>query len=326
MDEIRVATNNFDEALVIGIGGFGKVYKASFDYGSTFVTIKRSSPMSEQGALEFETEIHVLSQLHHQNLVSLLGHCQEDEEMILVYEYMSSHTLFDHLHLRSRGDLPLSWTQRLERCIRVARGLHYLHTGTEHKFIDRDIKTSNILLDHNWVAKLSAFGLSKATNPALVSTTVKGNVGYFPEYFWRHKLTEKSDVYSFGVVLFEVLSARLAVNPVEDDKHGSLVDWALYCCENGIATQLVDPDLEGKIATESFEKYIEVAKKCLAEKGVERPTMSDVLQRLVHCSFRKNADIAPTRDGNRTEKADLERNSDLTPGIEFSEIIITIGR
>ncbi|KAI9091993.1 hypothetical protein K1719_027928 [Acacia pycnantha] len=330
MGEIRVATNNFDEALVIGIGGFGKVYKASFDGGSTFLAIKRSNPMSEQGALEFETEIHVLSQLRHHNLVSLLSHCQEDGEMILAYEYMSNGTPFDHLHLRSREELPLSWIQRLEICIGVARGLHYLHTGTEHKFIHRDIKTSNILLDHNWVAKVSDFGLTKASNPALVSTNVKGSVGYLdPEYFRRHKLTEKSDVYSFGVVLLEVLSARLAVNPVEDDEHGNLAEWAQYCCENGIATQLVDPDLEGKIATESFETYIEVAKKCLAEKGVERPTMSDVLQRLVLAlQLQRNADnnIEPTRDGKRTENTDLERNSDLTPGIEFSEIMIPIGR
>ncbi|KAK4268005.1 hypothetical protein QN277_024714 [Acacia crassicarpa] len=330
MGEVRVATNNFDEALVIGIGGFGKVYKASFDGGSTFVAIKRSNPMSEQGALEFETEIHVLSQLRHHNLVSLLSHCQEDGELILAYEYMSNGTLFNHLHSRSREELPLSWIQRLEICIGVARGLHYLHTGTEHKFIHRDIKTSNILLDHNWVAKVSDFGLAKASNPTLISTNVKGSVGYLdPEYFRRHKLTEKSDVYSFGVVLLEVLSARPAVNPVEDDEHGNLAEWALYCCENGIITQLVDPDLEGKIATESFETYIEVVKKCLAEKGEERPTMSDVLQRLVLAlQLQRNADnnIAPTRDGKITENTDLERNSDLTPGIEFSEIMIPIGR
>ncbi|XP_028778174.1 receptor-like protein kinase FERONIA [Neltuma alba] len=328
MDEIRVATNNFDEALMIGIGGFGKVYKASFDQGSTFVAIKRSNPMSEQGALEFETEIHVLSQLRHYNLVSLLGHCQEDGEMILAYEYMSNGTLFDHLHLRSREELPLSWVQRLEICIGVARGLHYLHTGTEHMIIHRDIKTSNILLDHNWVAKISDFGLSKASSPALVSTNVKGSAGYLdPEYFRHHKLTEKSDVYSFGVVLLEVISARPAVSPVEDDEHGNLADWALYCWENGIATQLVDPDLEGKIAAESFETCIRVAKKCLAEKGAERPTMSDVLQSLILAlQLQRNANMAPTRDCNRTENSHSEGNSDLTPGIEFSEIMIPIGR
>ncbi|XP_028778176.1 receptor-like protein kinase FERONIA [Neltuma alba] len=329
MDEIREATNNFDEALVIGIGGFGKVYKASFDQGSTFVAIKRSNPMSEQGALEFETEIHVLSQLRHHNLVSLLGHCQDEGEMILAYEYMSNGTLFDHLHLRSsREELPLSWVQRLEICIGVARGLHYLHTGTEHKIIHRDIKTTNILLDHNWVAKISDFGLSKASNRALVSTNVKGSVGYLdPEYFRHHKLSEQSDVYSFGVVLLEVISARPAVSPVEDDEHSNLADWALYCCENGIETQLVDPDLEGKIAAESFETYIGVARKCLAEKGVERPTMSDVLQSLVLAlQLQRKGNMVPTRDRNRTENSHSQGNSDLTPGIEFSEIMIPIGR
>ncbi|KAF7809038.1 receptor-like protein kinase FERONIA [Senna tora] len=330
MDEIRVATNNFDEALVIGMGGFGKVYKGSFNCGSTFVAIKRGNPMSEQGALEFETEIHTLSQLRHQNLVSLMGYCQEDGEMILAYEYMSNGTLFDHLHLRQREELPLSWIQRLEICIGVARGLHYLHTGTENKIIHRDIKTSNILLDHNWVAKISDFGLSKASNTTLVSTNIKGSVGYLdPEYFRYHKLTEKSDVYSFGVVLLEVVSARPAVSLVEDDEHGNLADWAQYCWENNITAQLVDPDLEKKIAAECFELYIGLAKKCLAERAVERPPMGDVLQSLVLAlQLQKNSytGMAPGTDVKRTENIGSNSNSDLTPGVEFSEIMMPIGR
>ncbi|TKY69521.1 Receptor protein kinase FERONIA [Spatholobus suberectus] len=208
MREMKVATGDFDEALLIGTGGFGSVYKGSFDGGATYVAIKRSNPMSE-----------------HNNLVSLLGYCNEDGEMILVYDLMANGTLYDHLHLRQGDQPPLSWIQRLEICIGVARGLQYLHTGTKHRIIHRDIKTTNILLDHNWVPKISDFGLSKAGYPSLVTTSVKGSIGYLdPECYQSHQLTEKSDLYSHGVVLLEVLSARPAVSQGENDEHVNLAE------------------------------------------------------------------------------------------------------
>ncbi|KAK7309906.1 hypothetical protein RJT34_07020 [Clitoria ternatea] len=329
MKEIRVATSNFSEALLIGAGGFGNVYKGSFDGGATSVAIKRAHPMSEQGVSEFETEIIFLSKLQHNNLVSLLGYCNEDGEMILVYDFMANGSLYDHLHRRQRDQPPLTWIQRLEICIGVAKGLHYLHTGTENSITHRDIKTTNILLDNGWVAKISDFGLSKASYPSLTTTNIKGSIGYLdPEYYQCHKLTEKSDLYSLGVVFLEVLSGRPAVSVGEDDDdHLNLAEWAMLCFENGRVEQIMDPNLEGDIVKECFELYLGVSMKCLAERGVERPSIGEVLQNLVqakHCQ--KNSDTNP--DGNipRNNDSGLQGYSDLTPGVEFSEIMMPVGR
>ncbi|KAG7993579.1 hypothetical protein I3843_01G011200 [Carya illinoinensis] len=276
--DILNATKNFNAKLLIGEGGFGKVYEGTLKNGTfkngTKVVVKRSDPGHGQGLEEFQTEIMVLSQIRYRHLVSLIGYCNERHKMILVYEFMEKGTLRDHLYHsddnyeRSTSVSELSWEQRLEICIGAAKGLHYLHTGQAGGIIHRDVKSTNILLDEHYVAKVADFGLSKSGLPDTDNFTmgVKGSFGYLdPEYLTTLQLTEKSDVYSFGVVLLEVLCARPAII------QSSQLD------EKGQLENIIDPILVGKIKPSSLRIFGVIVEKCLKAFSIERLTMHDVL-------------------------------------------------
>ncbi|KAL4581146.1 hypothetical protein LXL04_017355 [Taraxacum kok-saghyz] len=281
--EILLATENFDESLVIGRGGFGKVYRGNVFNGSSEVVaaIKRLDSMSNQGAIEFWAEVDMLSKLRHCHLVSLIGYCNHGKEMILVYDYMPRGTLEDHLHKLST---PLSWIQRLKICIGAGRGLDYLHTGTgiESGVIHRDVKSSNILLHENMAAKISDFGLSKIgpiNQPSTyVNTLVKGTFGYLdPNYFRTGRLTRKSDVYSFGVVLLEVLCRRRAVDKTLDEEQWGLALWAQDYIKEGKLKHIVDSDIWGQISTKCLKEFLRITERCLLNNPKQRPTMTEVV-------------------------------------------------
>ncbi|WJX80809.1 hypothetical protein P8452_63758 [Trifolium repens] len=278
--EIRKATNNFDDVFIIGVGGFGNVYKGYID-GDVPVAIKRLKPGSKQGVNEFMNEIELLSQLRHIHLVSLIGYCYEGPEMILVYDFMQRGTLSEYLY--GSDNEPLTWKHRLEILLGAARGLNYLHEGAKHNIIHRDVKSTNILLDEKWVAKVSDFGLSKVGPSGMsmthVTTIVKGSLGYLdPEYYMRQRLTLKSDVYSFGVVLLEVLCARPPLVRSLDKKKASLVVWFQRCYNEGvIIEEMVDSFIKDSITDECLKCYCQMVLGCLHDDGNQRLSMSDVV-------------------------------------------------
>nr|XP_043632468.1 receptor-like cytoplasmic kinase 176 isoform X3 [Erigeron canadensis] len=222
---LKTSTRNFRPDSVLGEGGFGLVFKGWIDEQSfvaakpgtgTVIAVKRLNQEGIQGHQEWLTEINYLSQLNHPNLVQLIGYCLEDDQRLLVYEFMSRGSLENHLFRRSSHFQPLSWNLRLKVALGAAKGLAYLHSP-EAKVIYRDFKCSNILIDSNYNAKLSDFGLAKdgpVDGKSHVSTRVMGTYGYAaPEYMATGHLTERSDIYSFGVVLLEILTGRRCIDP-----------------------------------------------------------------------------------------------------------------
>uniref|UniRef100_A0A2N9F247 Protein kinase domain-containing protein n=1 Tax=Fagus sylvatica TaxID=28930 RepID=A0A2N9F247_FAGSY len=290
--EMAAATNNFNISTQVGQGGYGKVYKGSLADG-TVVAIKRAQEGSLQGEKEFLTEIELLSRLHHRNLVSLIGYCDEESEQMLVYEFMSNGTLRDHLSAKCKE--PMSFAMRLRISLGSAKGILYLHTEADPPIFHRDIKASNILLDSKYTAKVADFGLSRlapvpdieGTVPDHVSTVVKGTPGYLdPEYFLTHKLTDKSDVYSLGIVKVGV--------------------------QSGMIFSVVDERM-GPYPSECVVKYLTLALKCCEVDTDARPSMAEVVRELESIWL-----MMPDSDIKSAAPMVIDFEKDLTPSSSSS--------
>ncbi|KAJ9558728.1 hypothetical protein OSB04_013342 [Centaurea solstitialis] len=282
---IMSSTQDFNEANFVGKGGYGRVYKGTLSWGAyqdMLVAVKRLDVTGFQGNKEFYTELLMLSQYRHENIITLIGFCDDGKEMILVYEYASRGSLDTYLSDPSKLG-QLSWEKRLDICVGVASALDYLHNhvALEHRIIHRDIKSANILLDENWNAKLSDFGLSKIClanqENTFVVTNLAGTHGYCdPQYQRTGILTKESDVYSFGVVLFEVLCGRLACDFKYHDERRFLHHFARICYKNGNIAKIVDYLLRGHIERETLTVFSAIAYQCLLEAREQRPTIANV--------------------------------------------------
>ncbi|KAF7850926.1 hypothetical protein BT93_L4841 [Corymbia citriodora subsp. variegata] len=289
--ELKSATRNFRPDTVLGEGGFGRVFKGWVEE-ETYkpskvgvgipVAVKKSSPDSPQGLQEWQAEVKFLGKYSHPNLVRLIGYCWEDTQFLLVYEHMQKGSLENHLF--KRGADPLSWDVRLKIAIGAARGLAFLHTS-EKSVIYRDFKASNILLDGEFNAKLSDFGLAKlgpTGDQSHVSTRIMGTYGYAaPEYIATGHLYINSDVYGFGVVLLELLTGLQALDSNRPSGQHSLVEWAKpSLSEKRKLKKIVDPRLDSEYPPKAVVQVAELVLKCLEGDPRKRPSMEHVLATL----------------------------------------------
>lgn len=286
--ELKSATGNFRPDSILGEGGFGYVFKGWIEENGTApakpgsgitVAVKSLKPDGLQGHREWVAEVGFLGQLHHPNLVKLIGYCIEDDQRLLVYEFMTRGSLENHLFRRT---IPLPWSNRIKIALGAAKGLAFLHEGPE-PVIYRDFKTSNILLDSEYNAKLSDFGLAKAgpqEGDTHVSTRVVGTYGYAaPEYVRTGHLTSKSDVYSFGVVLLEILTGRRSMDKKRPRGEQNLVAWARpYLADKRKLYQIVDPRLELNYSLKGVQKVSQLAYNCLSADPKSRPCMDEVVK------------------------------------------------
>ncbi|XP_057842715.1 probable LRR receptor-like serine/threonine-protein kinase At1g56140 [Cryptomeria japonica] len=283
LTELKIATKDFDIENKIGEGGFGAVYKGVLQDGN-LVAVKKLSSTSGQGKREFLNEVATISAVQHRNLVKLYGCCIEDDERLLVYEYLPNNSLGRALFGSNRSKLSLDWPLRFNICLEVARGLAYLHEESRIKIIHRDIKPNNILLDEYLNPKIADFGLARLCDAAKshISTRVAGTIGYLaPEYAFRGHLTEKADVFSFGVVALEVASNRSHEDRNLPDEMIYLLDLAWQLYEEGRLLDLVDTSILSSCSSgEEVVRVIHVALLCTQAAPTQRPSMSQVVAML----------------------------------------------
>ncbi|KAM1189780.1 hypothetical protein ACFX2J_025418 [Malus domestica] len=288
--QLHSATGGFSKSNVVGKGSFGLVYRGVLHDGRK-VAVKFMDEAGKQGAEEFKMEVELLSRLCSPYLLALLGYCSDNSShKLLVYEFMAHGGLQEHLYPVNGSNalsFKLDWETRLRIALEAAKGLEYLHEHVSPPVIHRDFKSSNILLDKNFHAKVSDFGLAKLLGSDkagdYVSTRVLGTQGYIaPEYALTGHLTTKSDVYSYGVVLLELLTGRVPVDMKRPSGEGVLVSWALpQLTDREQVVQIMDPALEGQYSMKEVIQVAAIAAMCVQPEADYRPLMADVVQSLV---------------------------------------------
>ncbi|KAG8473417.1 hypothetical protein CXB51_035604 [Gossypium anomalum] len=314
--ELKTATKNFRPDMVLGEGGFGKVFKGWIDEkalgksgSATLVAVKKLNSESLQGFEEWQSEVNFLGRLSHPHLVRLLGYCWEDKELLLVYEFMQKGSLENHLFGRGSSVQSLEWNIRIKIAIGAAKGLSFLHSS-DKKVIYRDFKASNILLDGSYTAKLSDFGLAKlgpSASQSHVTTRVMGTYGYAaPEYVATGHLYVKSDVYGFGVVLVEILTGLRALDPNRPSGQHNLSEWIKpYLSDRRKLKSIMDNRLEGKYPSKAAVRIAQLALKCLEPEPKYRPSMKEVVETLEQI---ESINDNPKEPRNRTARQTTRRH------------------
>jgi len=281
IEDLKKATNNFDISRELGTGGHGTVYKGILGDNKE-VAVKRSKIVSLIHTEEFVQEIIILSQVNHKNVIRLLGCCLEVEVPILVYEFIPNGTLFQLIH-ENHDRQPVSLEDRLRIAQESAEALEYLHLSINHPIVHGDVKSLNILLDDNYEAKVTDFGASRMLPRDAVQfmTMVQGTLGYLdPEYLQERKLTEKSDVYSFGVVLLELITRKTAIYFQGHEEGINLATSFLQALKDNRVQSMLDASITYHGTEELFQEVAELASQCLSMKGSERPSMTQVADKL----------------------------------------------
>ncbi|RDX67665.1 Wall-associated receptor kinase-like 9, partial [Mucuna pruriens] len=275
LNDLEKATDHFNMNRVLGNGGQGTVYKGMLIDGK-IVAVKKFKV--EGKVEEFINEFVILSQINHRNVVKLLGSCLETEIPLLVYEFIPNGNLFEYLH-KQNEDLPITWDMRLRIAIEVAGALFYLHSAAAQPIYHRDIKSTNILLDEKYNAKVADFGTSRMVSieATHLTTVVQGTFGYLdPEYFHTSQFTEKSDVYSFGVVLVELLTGQKPISSLRPEEARSLASYFILCMEENRLFDIIDERVIEEGKREHIIAVAILASRCLELHGKKRPTMKEV--------------------------------------------------